>query len=523
MRCGRLSSGLAGRILPMLRVLLVALAAVCWACGFAQDSAGVEKRPNILFFLVDDMGWQETSVPFHTEVTELNRRYQTPNMVRLAAEGMKFTQAYASAVCSPTRVSLLTGMNAARHRVTNWTLRANRSPDNASNQFDPPPWNLNGVSPDESVERTVYAQFLPALLKAQGYRTIHAGKAHFGADGLVGEDPLNLGFDVNIAGHCAGGPGSFWGAKNFSAGWRTDPPDLIWDVPGLDQYHGQDIYLTEALTLEAIKAVEASVADEQPFYLYMSHYAVHAPWEKDGRFYQKYVDAGLEPFEATLASMIEGMDKSLGDLMDTIERLGVAKDTIVLFLSDNGSPSQCPRNLPLRGHKITPYEGGTRVPMIAKWPGVTEPGSTVREPVVVDDFFPTILEMARVDWEGKVNQEVDGASFVSLLKGAEKMERDRVFVWHYPHLYGGQLPYSSIRKGDWKLIYHHADRRLELFDLASDLSESTDLSKLRPEKTKELAELLGRRLKAMGGQMPIDKATGRPFAFPDELEIGVGE
>jgi arylsulfatase A-like enzyme len=471
--------------------------------------------PNIVFFLVDDMGWQETSVPFHSEVTALNRRYRTPNMERLAAAGMKFTQAYASAVCSPTRVSALTGMNVARHRVTNWTLRKNASPDQPRKEVEPPVWNVNGICTNAGVGRTMQVTPLPALLREAGYRTIHCGKAHFGAKGTPGENPLNLGFDVNIAGHCAGGPGSYWGAKNFSAAWRTKPPDLIWDVPGLDAYHGKDIYLTEALTLEAIKAVEASVAKKKPFYLYMSHYAVHAPWEKDDRFYQKYIDAGLKPSEATLASMLEGMDKSLGDLMAAFDRLGVADNTILLFMSDNGSPSQCPPNLPLRGHKVSPYEGGIREPMIVKWPGVTKPGTVCREPVVIEDFFPTLLEMAGATWRGETIQPVDGLSFVPILKGAGGTPEGRAFVWHFPHNYG-QTPFSAIRVGPWKLIYHHIDRRLELFNIDEDLSEKSNLAAKEPDRARELAARLTTLLMERGAQMPTDKRTGKPVEWPGE-------
>jgi arylsulfatase A-like enzyme len=493
--------------------LLIPLVLAAWPLANARTAA-VPARPNVVFFLVDDMGWQETSVPFHTETTALNRRYRTPNMERLAAQGVKFTQAYASAVCSPTRVSALTGMNAARHRVTNWTLRKNKSPDRPSKIIQPPAWNLNGICAEAGIERTMQVTPLPALLRTAGYRTIHVGKAHFGAKDTPGENPLALGFEVNIAGHCAGGPGSYWGMKNFSAAWRTKPPDLIWDVPGLDSYHGRDIYLTEALTLEAVKAVEQAVGEKQPFYLYMSHYAVHAPWEKDDRFYQKYVDAGLKPFEATLASMIEGMDKSLGDVMAALERLGVADNTIILFMSDNGSPSQCPRNLPLRGHKLTPYEGGTREPMIVKWPGVTRPGGICREPVIIEDYFPTILEMAGVDWRGKTLQTVDGVSFTPLLKNEGKTPADRAFLWHFPHTYG-QTPFSAIRRGPWKLIYYHADRRLELFNIDADIGETRDLTKDQPAKTAELALLLAARLRASDALMPTDKATGKLIELPD--------
>ena len=504
----------------MFFVCLMALTFNVAAAAILPKNGG---KPNIIFFLVDDMGWQETSVPFYTEVTELNRRYRTPNMERLAAKGVKFTQAYASAVCSPTRVSLLTGMNVARHRVTNWTLRKDRSPDSPSKQVQAPAWNLNGVCTVAGVERTMQVTPLPALLRAAGYRTIHVGKAHFGAKDTPGENPLSLGFDVNIAGHAAGGPGSYWGEKNFSAAWRTNPPEHIWDVPGLEAYHGKNIFLTEALTREAIKAVEQAVADRRPFYLYMAHYAIHAPWEKDERFYQRYIDAGLKPFEATLASMIEGMDKSLGDLMATLDRLGVAGNTIILFMSDNGSPSQCPQNLPLRGHKLTPYEGGIREPMIVKWPGVTKPGSVCRDPVVIEDFFPTILELAGAEWSGKTRQTVDGVSFLPLLKGGGRTPPDRAFVWHFPHNYSGQTPFSAIRQGPWKLIYHHVDRRLELFNIDEDIGETRDLAQDNPAKMAELAKLLTARLRAEKAQMPVDKRTGKTIEMPTEALVKQGQ
>jgi len=508
----------AGRLFPMLGSLALLLFQPVVSLSNPSLETCAAGRPNIVFFLVDDMGWQETSVPFHSEVTELNRRYRTPNMERLAEQGVKFTQAYASAVCSPTRVSGLTGMNVARHRVTNWTLRKNASPDSTSKLIAPPAWNVNGICTNAGVERTMQVTPLPLLLRAAGYRTIHCGKAHFGAVGTPGENPLNLGFEVNIAGHAAGGPGSYWGEKNFSAAWRTNPPEHIWDVPGLAAYHGQSIFLTEALTLEAIKAMEKSVAEKQPFYLYMAHYAIHAPWEKDERFCQKYSAAGLKPFEATLASMIEGMDKSLGDLMAALARLGVTENTIIIFMSDNGSPSQCPRNLPLRGHKLTPYEGGIREPMIVKWPGVTKPATVCRDTVVIEDFFPTILEMAGVPWQGRTGQTVDGVSLVPLLKGTGHTPADRAFVWHFPHNYSGQTPFSALRQGQWKLIYHHADRRLELFNIADDISESRDLAKENPAQVAALAKLLSAKLRTMNAQMPTDKATGQTIPFPAPAE-----
>ncbi|HPE75335.1 MAG TPA: sulfatase [Draconibacterium sp.] len=474
---------------------------------FSQNE---NKKPNIIFFLVDDMGWQETSVPFWTEKTELNKRYKTPAMETLAAKGMKFTQAYACPLCSPTRVSLMTGMNAARHAVTNWTLRKNVSPDTEHNTLEIPEWNVNGLSPVDNIENTYVAKTLPMYLQEAGYKTIHAGKAHWGAKDTPGENPLNLGFDVNIAGHCAGGPGSHWGLKNFSAEWRNG--DTIWNVPGLEKYLGKDIFLTEALTIEAIAEMEKAVAGTKPFYLYMAHYAIHAPWEKDDRFYQKYIDSGLTEFEATYASMIEGMDKSLGDILEKVTALGIEKNTIIIFMSDNGSPSQCPQNYPLRSHKISPYEGGIRDPMIVYWPGVTTAGSVTNEPLIIEDFFPSILEMAGVKSTGKI----DGESFTPLLKGENVDNSDREFYWHFPHNYSFE-PYSVIRKGDWKLIYWYKDGKKELYNIPNDIGEKTDLYSQQPEIVKDLSIRLGKYLKSVGAKAPVEKESGKARPFPDEI------
>lgn len=492
-------------LLPLIFMVLV-------CSGFAQNV--IEEQPNIVFFFVDDMGWTDTSVPFFKEMTELNKRYQTPNMERLAREGMKFTQAYAYAVCSPSRVSLLTGVNAARHRVTNWTLRKDQSPDDDIPVVKSPQWNLNGLSPDRSVPSSFYAPTLPSELKKLGYQTIHVGKAHFGAIGTLGEDPLNLGFDINIAGHAAGGPGSYWGSKNFSAAWRTNGQH-IWDVPGLEAYHGKDIYLTEALTLEAKKAMTEAVSKKKPFYLYMSHYAIHAPWEQDDRYYQKYADQGLTEREATYASMIEAMDKSLGDILDHLEKLGISENTIVVFMSDNGVHKEVPRNLPLRGYKLSPYEGGIRVPLIVKWPDTVKPNSQNGDYVFIDDIFPTFLEMAGQSTP-ESNYEIEGQSFVSLLKEGEKGNQERVILWHYPNTYYNP-PYSIVRKGDYKLIYHHADQKLELFNIAEDISESHDLSRVKKLKTVEMAVLLTDLLKYSGAQMPLFKESGEPIPYPSEV------
>lgn len=488
-------------------------------CTLAISLLGVQavegqKKPNIIFFLVDDMGWQETSVPFHEEVTELNKIYHTPNMERLATQGVKFTQAYACPLSSPTRVSLMTGQNAARHQVTNWTLFKNLSPDrNQKNKLvDVPVWNVNGMSCEPGIENTLYVEeTLPGILQKAGYKTIHVGKAHWGAIGTPGENPLTLGFDVNIAGHAAGGPGSYHGTNNFSAAFRQGGPE--WDVPGLEKYHGKDINITEALTLEATREMETAVQEGKPFYLYMSHYAIHAPWEEDKRFLDKYKQMGLSSFQAIYASMLESMDKSLGDIMQHIKRLGIEENTILIFMSDNGQPKQAIACPPLRGHKISAYESGIRVPLLLKMPGVTKAGSTCKTPVIIEDIYPTILDMASVDNAIKIRDKIDGISFMPLLEGKKMKNKNRALFWHFPHIYDSS-PYSIIRKGDWKLIFYYDTQKPELYNLKEDLSEKMNLAEQNPKKCDELRAELRAYLQHVNAGIPISKKTNKPVALP---------
>ncbi len=480
--------------------------------------------PNIVLFVVDDMGWQDTSVPFHTSVTPWNRRYRTPNMERLAREGVLFTNAYAaSPVCTPTRVSLMTGMNPARTHVTNWTLRLDRDSSGAHATLLPPRWNLGGLCATAGPDRTWQAPTLPAILRRQGYRTIHVGKAHFGAIGTPGADPRNLGFDVNIAGHAAGGPGSYLGEQNYSGSSRG--AENVWDVPGLEKYHGTKTFLTEALTNEAIREVERAVADGKPFFLNMAHYAVHVPFAPDERFYQRYRDEGLDHTEAMYAALVEGMDHSLGRLMDVLDSLGVAGQTAVIFISDNGGLSAHGRtgephthNAPLRSGKGSAYEGGIRVPMIVRWPGVTPCGLRRTAPAISDDIFPTVLHMAGVADAARYRRGVDGSDLTPLLR-SRTQKAARTFLWHYPHAWGvagpGIEPFSAIRAGDWKLIYFYADRRYELYNLKDDISESRNLAERQSGRAKRLARALRERLQAMGAQTPVEKATGLAAPLPN--------
>lgn len=487
-------------------------------------------RPNIVLFMVDDMGWQDTSVPFYSERTALNRRFHTPNMERLAQMGMKFTNAYACSISSPSRCSLMTGMNAARHRVTNWTFEYNCPPDERDTTVVIPDWNYNGIQPEAGIPNSAVGTSFVELLRRNGYNTIHCGKAHFGARNTPAADPLNYGFNVNICGHAAGGLASYLGEQRYG----HDANGLAvsrFAIPGLESYWSKDVFATEALTQEAIKALEKNRSrGESPFFLYMAHYAVHVPIEADSRFVKKYLDAGLSQTEAAYATLVEGMDKSLGDLMDYLENTGQLDNTIIIFMSDNGGLSALGRtpplhvqNAPLRSGKGSAYEGGVREPMIVYWNGVAAPGSTNSRYVIIEDFFPSILEMAQVDG-CSVPQTVDGKSFVPVIKGGSGDEpQTRALYWNTPNTWisgdyrdAGIGQTCAIRKGNYKMIYWYKDGKKELYDLSNDIGETTDLSTQLPDVVNELSRDLGNFLRGCGGQRPSLVATGAPCPWPDE-------
>ena len=486
----------------------------------------VAQQPNIILFLVDDMGWQDTSVPFGAEPTKLNEIYHTPNMERLAQKGVKFTHAYANSISSPSRVSLFTGANAARHRVTNWTLKKNVSTDRKNDLLEFGDWNYNGLCPEEGVPYTFYAKCLPELLRENGYTTMMVGKAHFGSLDTPAADPLTIGFDYNIAGHAAGAMGSYLGEEGYGA---TGNPEWakIWAVPNLEKYHGTDTFLTEALTLEAKGLMDKALLKQKPFFLYMSHYAVHAPFATDKRFYDKYIAKGLSHKEAQYAGLVEGMDKSLGDLMDYLERNHLTENTVILFMSDNGGLAAHTRagelhtqNYPLNSGKGSAYEGGVREPMIVSWPGVVTPDTKCGDYLMIEDFYPTILEIAGVQKYTTV-QKRDGISFMPLLTGKGKV-KDRDIYWHYPHSWGPSGPgigaTCSIRSGNWKLVYYFADGKRELFNIPEDISEKNDVAIKNPRIVKKLAQKLSNYLRSVDAQRPTLRATGKLAPWPDEIK-----
>ena len=492
---------------------LVGLLAACAAVPTAPPAP--QRPPNIVLFLVDDLGWQDSSVALGPERTPFNDRYRTPNLERLAREGMSFTQAYASApVCTPTRTAILTGQAPARSHITYWTLRKDTDTSAKFPGLLPPKWDVNGLQPEDTT--------LPELLREAGYRTIHVGKAHFGAVGTPGADPLQLGFDVNVAGHGAGGPGSFLGLENFSAAARKG--DRVWDVPGLERWHGKDVFLEEALAAEAVEQLDAAVAAGTPFFLNFAPYAVHAPITANPRYSANYAE--LDPREAAYATMVETYDAALGALLAQLDAHGIADETLVVFTSDNGGLSAHGRggephthNAPLRSGKGSCYEGGIRIPLVVRGPGVLR-GTRSDVQVISADLFPTLLSAAGVDLP-KDGVERDGLDLSHLLRGGPP-EAERILIWHQPHFWGvngpGIWPFSAVRVGDWKLIYRHADHGFELYDLANDPGETLDFATSAFSRVEDLARVLGERLRAMGAQMSLDESTGQPVPSPDEAE-----
>lgn len=519
------------------RTAIPAVAALTAMHAAASAPSGNQKadiatdRPDIILFMVDDMGWQDTSVPFWKEKTPYNRAYHTPNMERLAASGMKFTQAYACAISSPSRCSLITGANNARHGVTNWTMERNKTTDETREGITLPQWNLNGVQQTPGIEHSYVGRSFVDDLRDAGYHTIHCGKAHFGAKDTPGEDPHHWGFEVNIAGHAAGGLATYLSEKNY--GHRPDgTPYALNSVPGLEKYWGTGTFVTEALTREALKALDKAAGYAQPYFLYMAHYAIHTPIDRDPRYYQKYIDSGLSEKEAAYASLIEGMDKSLGDIMDWVEKNGRQDRTVIIFMSDNGGLATQPewrdgelytQNAPLRCGKGSLLEGGIREPMIVRWPGVTKPGSETDKYVMIEDFYPTILEMAGAKHKEDPSKPIDGISFVPLIKeGTQPGGEEREIVWNFPNIWGNEGPginlNCALRRGPWKLIYNYATGEKELYNIPDNIGEKHNLAKKRPEVTRMMSERLGTLLRERGAKRPSFTATGKPCPWPDEVE-----
>ncbi len=463
-----------------------------WIPGI--DSPPEGPRPNLLLFMVDDLGWRDHSLDYGLGPDVPPTHFRTPNLERLAASGAVYTNAYAAApVCTPSRVAWMTGQTPARSQVTYWVFDAERDTSAKHPTLTPPDWRIEGMQPSDPS--------LPRLLSDAGYRTIHVGKAHFGATGSEGENPLELGFDINIAGHGRGAPGSYLGTDHFQASRRQGKEGPgPWDVPGLEAYHGHDIFLTEALALEATREIRRAVAAGKPFFMNFAPYAVHTPIQANAKYLANYPN--LDEREAAYATMVESVDTALGALLETLESEGVLDNTLIVYTSDNGGLSAHARggepnihNAPLRSGKGSAYEGGVRVPLVVSGPGFVDPGTTSSDLVVSNDLFDTFLTSANVLLHAGISHPTDSLSLFSHRRRSTDIDRSTIRLgWHMPHQWGangpGIEPFSSIRKDRYKLIHWHASGQLELYDLQADVGESENLADSHGEFARELAEEL---------------------------------
>lgn len=486
-----LGLGMAGLSLPTLGPL------GCWG----GEGYG-ERPPNFVFILVDDLGWKDLGAygsTFHL----------TPNIDALAASGMRFTQAYAaSPVCSPTRASLLTGKHPARLDITDWI--------GGSQRGELLPAEYEHHLPQDEVT-------LAEALQEAGYATGYFGKWHLGDDPNL---PESQGFDVNVGGTGAGQPASYF--FPYKAPEGRNP---FWDVPGLEE-GDEGEYLTDRLTNEALTFIEEN--REGSFLLYLAHFAVHTPIQSKAELKDRYAarrdslpqstgprseeehgraTTRLVQDDPAYAGMVQSVDESVGKILGGLEEMGLADNTVVIFMSDNGGLSTIAgervgptTNSPLRAGKGWLYEGGIREPMIIRWPGVVEGGSTCSEPVQSTDFFPTMLEMAGLSLMPAQHQ--DGLSLVPLLEGAEGMERDALF-WHFPHYHGsGNRPSGAIRMGDWKLLEWFEDGSVELYNLKEDPGEERELAQEEPDLVQDLLERLRGWRVEVGAKMPREDVEG---------------
>lgn len=478
-------------------ILLIIGICFCWSC---DDSNDISAPPNIVFLLVDDLGWSDLGCygsSFH----------ETPNIDQLANEGIRFTNAYASCpVCSPTRASILTGKSPVSTQITDWIPGS-----------DPKDRPLLGT--EDRSELALEEITLAEMLKSKGYKTSFYGKWHLGGKGFYPEDQ---GFDINKGGHHAGQPASyFYPYKNKRKSW---------DVPGLEGGEEGE-YLTDRLTAESLAFMEENKQD--PFFLYISYYNVHTPIQAKPDLKTKYEEKKAitkwkdEPairkdkFEAhskliqdnpSYAGMVQSVDESVGNIMSRLEELGLEDNTLIIFTSDNGGLSTLPANRnaptsvePLRAGKGWLYEGGIRVPAIMKWPGKIKKGSESHVPIISTDFFPTIANI--VDAPVSQEQELEGQDLMPLIADKVPDAREALY-WHYPHYHGSNhRPSAAIRMGDYKLIEWFEDGDVELYNLKKDIGESTNIA----ESNREIASELQGHLK----KWLIDNEAVIPKKNPD--------
>ncbi len=433
---------------------------------FTVSAVAAEQKPNIVLVLIDDMG--QTDLGCYG-----SKFYETPNVDKLARDGMRFTQAYsACTVCSPTRASLLTGRSPAALHITDWIAGHNR------------PFAKLQI-PDWLMELPAEQPTLATELHRAGYVSAHFGKWH------LGHAPATThGFDLSVGDNGKGQPASYF--PPYKNEHLTDGP--------------AEEFLSDRLTSEAIRFIEQN--KEKPFFVYLPHYAVHNPIAGKPDVIAKYkakADPAAPQRNPTYAALVESTDDSVGRLRAKLDELHLSDHTIFIYTSDNGGLIPNTTNLNLRAGKGSAYEGGVRVPLIVCWPGVTKPGTETTVPAISYDMLPTLLEGAGV----KPSGPVEGKSLVPVLKGGQLAER--AIFWHYPHYHpGGATPYSAVREGDWKLIQFFEDMHTELYQLSADSLEAHNLAATEPSRAGALLAKLDAWRKEVGAQFPTPNPNYDP-------------
>ncbi len=492
----------------LLRAVALTSGLVCSACTLPQNQTVTTSKPNILFIMIDDLGWMDIAV-------QGNDAFVTPNLDRFAKQSMRFTDFYAAApVCSPTRAACITGLAPARLKVTNhipdrWSFyKQNSSAGSKGQAAVGRPWgpgkSLN-VLPKKH-------QTIAHRLKTAGYQTGFIGKWHLaGADWKTADTslfPESYGFDVNVAGNAMGGPGTFYAPiemPNYSKGESGD-------------------YLPYMLADEAVDYLQTASRSDDPFFLCLWTYTVHYPIQATPELYAKYSnerneDGSLkEPaMPVRYQAMVEGMDQAIGRVLDALDDLQLASNTLVVFTSDNGQMPGASVADPLRAAKGYLYEGGIRVPMMIRWPGRIPAGEVSSTPAISMDFAPTFLDAAAVEYEADA---FDGESLMPVASGEGEMQRDAIYL-HYPHYcYHGKNDMGSVvRCGEYKYIHHYDNSDHELFNLKSDIGETTNLYSAKPALASSLKAKLMAWLKSTGAELPRryeaipkDELPGRKLA-----------
>ena len=434
----------------------------------------VLSKPNVLFILIDDMGWMDLGC-------QGNKNLRTPNIDNLAKGGMRFTDAYAPApVCSPTRAAIITGQSPARLQITNHLPHQDRFTPKDSKLLPAKMLNHLSLESETLAER---------LKKDAHYATAFIGKWHLYTGRDKKYNPLNQGFDINIGGCSYGGPPTFF------------DPYRIDFLP--DRKEGE--YLPNRLADEAIAFISEQNSKDKPFFVALWNYTVHWPMEAPDKLVEKYKNLPVKGYrDHRYAAMIEAMDIAIGKVLKSLDDLNITEETLVIFTSDNGPFGGVGDASPLRADKGHLYEGGIRVPLIVRWPGKVEAGAVEETPVVLTDLHPTILDATGLDLNSTIPN--DGHNLLPLLKGKEKL-KNRAVYWHYPNFafHRDNRLGSAIREGDHKLIHFYDTDSVELYNLKNDIGEKNDLSGKMPQLASRLKNKLKVWLQDSGAVMPTKR------------------